>query len=120
ITANTGMGQIRRTTSGATIRASTAIFPAPGGWWVAFWYGGADAQATAVAQASRATNTSNTQRPAARLARYPAGLSILMLAIVPPGQASDRRSRHAAAPMRTAAYPHKSAKPVHGDSAFCT
>src|SRR5262249_8687778 len=62
------------------------IFPAPGGLWVARWYesGGADAQATAVAQATRATSTSNTQRPAARFARYPAGPSILMLAIVPP------------------------------------
>jgi len=41
------MGQIRRTTSGATIRASTAIFAAPGGLWVASESGGADAQATA-------------------------------------------------------------------------
>src|SRR5215468_4365006 len=83
ITANTGMGQIRRTTSGATIRASTTIFPAPGGWCVALWYGDADAQPTAVAQASRVSRTSSTQRPAARIARYPAGPSILMLAIVP-------------------------------------
>src|SRR5215469_10409280 len=104
ITPNTGMGQIRRTTSGATISASTTIFPAPGGLWVARWYesGGADAQATAVAQATRATSTSNAQRPAARFARYPAGPSILMLAIVPrsgvrssqppcPGGDEDRR-----------------------------
>src|SRR5215468_5169747 len=83
ITPNTGMVQIRRTTSGATISASTTIFPAPGGWWVALGYGGDDAQTTAIAHASRVTSTSNTQRPAARFARYPAGLSILMLAIVP-------------------------------------
>src|SRR5262249_36518182 len=39
---------------------------------------------------------------------------------IPDGQASDRRSRHAPAPVRIAAYPHNSAKPVHGDSAFGT
>src|SRR6516165_3147808 len=85
ITPNTEMGQIRRTTSGATIRASTAIFAAPSGLWAARWYesGGDDAQSTAWPQASRASSTSSAQRPAARFARYPAGLSILMVAIVP-------------------------------------
>jgi hypothetical protein len=33
-TPNTAMGQIRRTTSGATSRASTTIIPTPGGLWV--------------------------------------------------------------------------------------
>ena len=41
-------------------------------------------QQGALAAAATVTSTSNTQRPAARFARYPAGPSILMLAIVPP------------------------------------
>lgn len=35
-------------------------------------------------------------------------------------QASTRRSRHAASPMRTIAYEHMTAKPVHGDSGSVT
>ena len=112
---NTGMGQIRRTTSGATIRASTTNAATPGQWWAPPWYRlGNDSAA-----ASTVTSTSNTQRRAGRFAGYSTGLRSLMLGIVPLAQASERRSRQAAAAMRTTAYPHRSANPVHGASAFC-
>ena len=75
---NTWIGQIRRTASGATITAST--MNAAGPRWCGSW----TRVATVKAAAATVTSASNTQRPAARFARYPAGLSILMLAIVPP------------------------------------
>ena len=70
--AYTGRGQIRRTSSGAAARASTAI-TAPCGWPLPRVCAG-----TADATASSVTSTSNTQRPAVRVAGYSTGLSILM------------------------------------------
>ena len=73
-----------------------------------------------VTVAATVTSTSNTQRRAGRFAGDSTGCRSLMLGIVLLVQASERRSRQAAAAMRTAAYPHSSANPVHGASPFVT
>jgi hypothetical protein len=93
---NTGTGQIRRTTSGATEIISTTTSAG------CSRMPSRDSAGMLVTRASKASSTSDTQRPAARAAGYPAGRSALMPIIVP-GQASARRSRQAAAPIRTTA-----------------
>jgi Phage integrase, N-terminal SAM-like domain len=118
VTPNTGLGQTRRSDSTRAVRAATTRLTASGGCaGCAVW---AKEKLPERRQAGQ-QGTPDAEDPGTRRARSrvldrcPEGRRSIGAAF-PGVQASRRRSRQAARPVSTTAYPHRTANPVHGPS----